>query len=323
MVLQLRDGQQDGEDKTRTKLESVRNHNPSTMKLLVNQYEQITHARLLDACADQGAHVCPKVRVKDALPLEGSGVTREQFTYALQSHFDFVVADKDSTVLFAVEFDGPNHRSADAQRRDGLKNELCRRFGLPLLRINSNHIERKFRQWDLLTYFIDTWFLKRAFEEAQSQGTVPWEEDFDPMNFITDGKDGRWRYWFSAPSQIAIQRLHKAGQIRHASASHLSGYDVDDNLRCLAFIKVTDQTWVSTTTGMRSQLFDVCTSDVLWQIGIVDVHDRLIQALAGKAPFVNREEMERAVEEFDYAYKASSWGGIMEAPLTRMRRGIN
>jgi hypothetical protein len=141
------------------------------MKLLVNNYEKITHDKLAAACRAESARVCPKVRVKDALPIERSGVSGEHFRYALQSHFDFVVTDKDSNVLFAVEFDGPLHDSLDAERRDRIKNELYDRFSLPLLRVNANHLQRRFRQWDLLSYFVETWF--RTAPEGGTDSAAP------------------------------------------------------------------------------------------------------------------------------------------------------
>lgn len=40
----------------------------------------------------------------DVLQIEGSGVSNEEYGYALKAHFDFVVADLDSTAEFLVEF---------------------------------------------------------------------------------------------------------------------------------------------------------------------------------------------------------------------------
>jgi hypothetical protein len=292
------------------------------MKLLVNQYERVTHSKLVAVCREEGAHVCPKVRVKDALPVEGSGISREQFTFSLKSHFDFVVTDKDYNILFAVEFDGPCHQEGESQRRDNLKDDLCSHFELPLLRINANHLDKKFLRWDLLTYFIETWFLKRAFEEAQEEGSIPWDEDVDPMSIYSDGKGKRWPYWFSAPSQLAIQRLHKEGRICHRVASHIAGYDPRGNRRYLAYVKINDDSWVFTTTAMRSQLFDVCTTDVLEQIGTVDLYQRLLLVLAGKAPTVGRVEINRKFEDFIASCQPCSWGGIVEEPLTMVRGGM-
>jgi hypothetical protein len=287
--------------------------------LLVNNYEKLTHDKLAAACRAESARVCPKVRVKDALPIEQSGVSAEYFRYSLQSHFDFVVADKDWNALFAVEFDGPLHDSLDAERRDLIKNELCHRFGLPLLRVNANHLQRRFRQWDLLSYFVETWFLKRAFDDAQAKGTIPVEEDFDPMFVFSDGGEKRWPYWFAAPSQIEIQRLQKAGKIAHFAPSHLIGRDPAGNYRCLAYLKISDDAWAVIRTAMRAQLFDVRTSDVVWQVGIVELRERLDEILDQGAPPHRHTEVEALVRRFEDAYSLCSSGGVLEPPLSTLR----
>ena len=81
----------------------------------------------------RGASVYPKLGVADVLPIERSGLSDEQFQYALRSHFDFVVTTADGSPFFVVEFDGPIHGSTRLARRDALKNGLCEPFNLPFL----------------------------------------------------------------------------------------------------------------------------------------------------------------------------------------------
>jgi hypothetical protein len=66
---------------------------------------------------------------------EKSGILGELYKYALMAHFDFLVTDKMYIPQFAVEFDGPGHSDADVRRLDVKKDDLCRFFGFPLLRI--------------------------------------------------------------------------------------------------------------------------------------------------------------------------------------------
>lgn len=292
------------------------------MKLLVNNYERITHDRLLAACRFEGAHVCPKVRVKDALPIDGSGVSPAAFRFALQSHFDFLVTDKDWNALFAVEFDGGLHSLSDVRRRDSIKNELCERFELPLLRVNANHLQQRFRQWDLLSYFVETWFLRRAFYDAQEKGMIPLEEDFDAMSIFSDGSDKRWPYWFSAPSQIRIQRLHKAGKVAHFAPSHLIRHDGAGNYHCLAYLKIADDKWGVIRTGMRAQLFDVCTSDVVWQVGIVELCEHVERVLTNRATSQEYARVESLIRDFEKNYPVCGSGGIVEPPMRQVWKSM-
>jgi very-short-patch-repair endonuclease len=107
------------------------------LKRLLNQSEDATDQRLRAASRRHDASVFPKVRLADILPIEGSGITNREYSYALNAHVDFVVADADHDPLFAVEFDGPTHRSEKQMVRDEIKNRLCRRLGLPLIRIDE------------------------------------------------------------------------------------------------------------------------------------------------------------------------------------------
>jgi hypothetical protein len=89
--------------------------------------------------ARYGLRVSAKMRLQDAIPIRNSGISDEWFRFGLASHFDFVVLDGQSCVL-AVELDGPLHAGPDQIKRDGIKNSLCNRFKLPLIRIGGKDL---------------------------------------------------------------------------------------------------------------------------------------------------------------------------------------
>ncbi|QQP12353.1 DUF2726 domain-containing protein [Lysinibacillus agricola] len=84
--------------------------------------------------------------------------------------------------LFAVEFDGKSHLVEIQKSRDKLKNRLVERFNLPLLRINSLYLDKKYRSLDLLSWCIEVWFSAKYFYEAQRNGLIPYDEPFSPMS---------------------------------------------------------------------------------------------------------------------------------------------
>lgn len=106
-------------------------------KKIFNIHEEATNLRLDEVCANYGAKAYPKVRVADVLPIENSGISSVEYSYALKAHFDFVVCDKDHMPQFSVEFDGPYHKKEPQKEKDQLKNKLCERFHFPLLRADS------------------------------------------------------------------------------------------------------------------------------------------------------------------------------------------
>ena len=152
------------------------------MHRLLNSYEKVTYRRVKEVADQHGAQVCIKVRLADVIPVNNSGVSDADFSFALKAHLDFLVTDGDYSPLFAVEFDGPNHKADTQKRRDQQKDGLAARFDLPLLRINANYLNRKYRYLDLLTYFVEVWFLHQGFLKGQEAGHIPGGEPFDPSS---------------------------------------------------------------------------------------------------------------------------------------------
>ena len=141
--------------------------------ILVNEYEEATDAALQDAASRSGARVMPKVRVADALNIENSGITSAEYRYALKSHFDFVVARENEPPAFAVEFDGPNHdRDVTAIMNDNLKQSVCKKLGMPLLRVDAGYL-RRIGRFTLVGWLAEIWFLSEDVYAAQERGEVP------------------------------------------------------------------------------------------------------------------------------------------------------
>ena len=57
------------------------------------------------------------------------------------SSFDFVITDKDSIPVFAVDFDGPVHEKEDKKKLDYRKLSICRKAKLPILKIGDSFLE--------------------------------------------------------------------------------------------------------------------------------------------------------------------------------------
>jgi hypothetical protein len=252
------------------------------MNPILNKYEELTYSRLSEVSQQNGAHVFAKIRIADVFPITGSGISDADYTFALKSHFDFIVTDRTYNPVFAVEFDGPLHRDQPQRERDHRKDSLSDRFDFPLLRINSNYIDRQFRGLDLLTYFIEVWFMTVAFDEAQARGEVPYDADFDPALIIRDPKrKERWPYWLSVDLQVRLMKLFQSGRIHDDLPSYWIGTDQWGRYRCLAWLNVTADSYVIVETGMRAHRFPVFIPDILSQIAIFEVCVELEHVLTG------------------------------------------
>jgi 8-oxo-dGTP pyrophosphatase MutT (NUDIX family) len=249
--------------------------------LLVNEGEFKTDAALRAAAEELGYRVSPKVRVADALAIERSGLSTEAFSYALRSHFDWVVADLQTmTPEFAVEFDGLSHDGSDAQRRDLLKDEICRHLDFPLLRIDRSGFRPAVRR-TVIGYLVESWALMKGFFEAQATGQIPEDEIFMPWA-VVEAVDDRGRItWrdLAQPCRILVERLFSAGLITVPSPTYAyRGRRPEDPHHAEAYA------WVVTSTGqlvigharIRAYSFPaVLDSELADDLAHMDLADRL------------------------------------------------
>lgn len=282
-------------------------------KKILNLSEEATDLRLRKACEPRGASVYPKVRVADVLPIEGSGIEPEQYEFALKAHFDFVVSDSEHNPQFAVEFDGPGHRTTEQRTKDTVKDDLCKRFNLPLLRINFNYLPKKYRQMDLLSWFIEVWFLGREFAEAQEKGKVTYDEPFIPGSFLAlSGRGQQFPLWLSLDARAEIWKLHLAGKCHQDTPSSAIARDSGGNYRAIAYILVSPDCGVLAETGMRSQLFPIPISEALEDIVVLELFEKLKNALKGRGELLPMTVIEARCKTFRSHYKvlaASTCGG--------------
>src|SRR5260370_11392963 len=154
-------------------------------RLLVNRYEEYTHTALEQAVGNEGGRVSPKVRLADIVNLDAicdsHGLTPSEFHTALQMSFDFLVTDDESAPLFAVEFDGPRHHDPDVARRDRLKNRLCEKAGLQLLRIESEYLEPVGRFPTMVQWLPELPVLWGKIGQAPARSQIPPKEPFTTL----------------------------------------------------------------------------------------------------------------------------------------------
>ena len=118
--------------------------------------------------------VFTKVRIADALSINRSGLPDPLWRYALQAHFDLLLADTTSSIPhFPVEFDGPSHTTdPDTMRRDAMKNMICEQLCLPLLRVDAGYL-RTVGRFTLIGWLVELWFVYEEFSAMQDRGDIP------------------------------------------------------------------------------------------------------------------------------------------------------
>lgn len=280
----------------------------STEKLrLMNKYEELTFEEIKKVTDKAGVSVYPKVRIADVLKISKSGLSNKEYEYALKAHFDFVVCNNEHIPEFSVEFDGPVHADEKQQPKDALKNKICQQFNYPLLRINTNHVNRKYRNdLTLLAWIIDVHYLELAFYEAQDKGQVPYDEPFDPfLLWMSDGKGGTIKcpYWLSADARIKVQQLAKARKVKDPSSSGFIGYDDNEHMRGIEFIRVSDKEGIYVESGMRHQNFPGMFSDLFSEILFVQLFEKIEDYLKTGQNLVSLETIYAKFTQYESDYK--------------------
>jgi hypothetical protein len=254
--------------------------------LLINEGEMRTDAALREAAKDLGFGVHTKVRVADALAIDRSGLSSEAYSYALRSHFDWVVTDEATTQPeFAVEFDGESHGTDDARRRDALKDEICRHLGLPLLRIDRSAFRPTTRR-TVIGYLVEAWATYRGFCEAQERGDIPPDEIFMPWATIDVDEDGHWAFRdISAPARRLVERLWASGLLTEpgpTSATRGSEEGDPDHAEAHAWVETTSGMFVVGHARFRTYSFPaVVDSELAEDLALLDLAGRLARLTEG------------------------------------------
>ncbi len=282
----------------------------------MNKAELRTDAALHEAAEALGFGVHAKVRVADALEIDRSGLSPQAYGYALRSHFDWVVTDKETTQTeFAIEFDGESHGTAEAKRRDRLKDDICQRLGLPLLRIDKTAFRPTTRR-TVIHYLVEAWASYRAFYEAQARGDIPIDEIFLPWLTIDAHEDGSVELRdISAPARRLVFRLWESGQLTEPGATSATrGSEEGDPEYAEAYA------WVETTNGklvvahalIHTYSFPaVVDSELAEELAFLDLAGRLARLTEGDDSVL--VDSERAHLP---AFEAGgwSWGSMFVAP---------
>ena len=280
---------------------------------LLNKAEEIAFRELNSIAEDNALRLFAKPRLSDVL-LKDESLSRAVFDFYTKAHIDFVVTDQATKPLFIVEYDGPFHSSAVQRRRDETKDTLCSSAGLGVLRINANHVTRRFRGISVLRWIIEVTELAKWFYDAQQAGDVPWDADFDYAFVFGDGKGRKWPYWLSV---LATQRLNNfVRKTRQRGWAGITGRDKENNLRELSFIWFENSVLWS-QTAVRHQSFDFPAYDLLREISICELDSKLGEYQEGKCQPVSGALFQQVCERFCSRYDAhlSHSCGMGSAPF--------
>ncbi|AFY61576.1 DUF2726 domain-containing protein [Synechococcus sp. PCC 6312] len=248
-------------------------------KRILNFHEDATHAILSKVASQNGARVFVKTRVADVLEIKNSGLSNVEYSYALKSHFDFVVADSNHEALFAVEFDGPHHQEDDkAAANDTQKDNICRCLQFPILRANADFLTKKIRQSNILSWLVELWFIEREFIQAQEAGEVPFDEPFIYFSILAKTGDSEitMPYDLSLPLRLLMKDAHKQRLIKDSCPSVHSTEDKDKFVNAIALLRIDTSKVIVGKARCRSYQFSpVSARELSEELAIIDLGEKL------------------------------------------------
>lgn len=287
------------------------------LKKILNYHEEKTHILLKKPCEKYRAHVFAKVRVADVFEIQRSGISDEQYGFALRAHFDFVITDSIKTPQFVVEFNGPHHKERAQARRDRIKEDLTKRFKLPLLRINANYLTDRYRGMDLLTWAVEYWFLSNIIYEQQEHGNLPQDEPIDPTWFLyLPDRAGSFPMWLSMEPRQKIKKLYEGGEILDPIPSIIVGTDTAGDYRGVSFIRIDDEVGTYVLSAMRNQSFPIIESELLEEILAFEIYEKLKAVLRGQSNATSLKIIDEKIKQFEGKYEwslRSTYGGAPRA----------
>jgi hypothetical protein len=174
----------------------------SRLKRIFTSGERATYRIVEEVAGHHEVKARRRYASLDVIDIDNSGITNEEYSYALKAHFDVVLVEH-NLPLMAVEFDGGGH---DA-KKDHLKNSLCDRFGLPMVRVGMIHLNSKTFEDTAAHFLIYQLFGVDHFLETH--GHDP-NEPYDPAFFAwVAGKDTPSPFYYAARWRSRLVRPFK------------------------------------------------------------------------------------------------------------------
>lgn len=266
--------------------------------LLVNGHEVNTDKALERAAEAAGYRIAPKVRVADVLPIAGSELSNTEDSYALRSHFDWVVTEgEERCPQFAVEFDGASHATPAAAARDAMKDKIANHFGFPLLRIDGTFLRRVHKR-PLLEILVEAWGIYQGFLAAQEAGQIPWDEPWMYQSLLdVDPKTGEVKpaLAMDAAGRSLVHQLHARGVCRSFQPTSLIQFGwARTVIESFAMVELTDGTYVTGQSKIRSYNFQAIPAwELADDLAIENLRMNLRLWMAGHDIAVSADDVKR------------------------------
>jgi len=253
-------------------------------KILATPMEKSSYQQLTNWSTKDNLTVHSQVALSQTLHID-SGLSPDEQSYAFKASFDFVVARQDGSILFAVEADGSSHLDETTRKRDHLKNAICAKLGMPLIRVGPKAGEVKLQGFSsVLTWLATLIPYAEALEDAYANGIIPEDEIVFPTDIINSTDKGL--AFPLDPTRKIVDKLWQyvhAGQIlRFPAILHVthSRYSAGGVVTfTLAFVR--EGTLLGIGGCLAGNLLPIPEYDVSDALALVDLERQISQYVKG------------------------------------------
>ncbi|HZV75858.1 MAG TPA: hypothetical protein VFF79_19285 [Conexibacter sp.] len=138
----------------------------------------------------------------------------------------------------ALEWLGRHDRLAS----DAMKNSICMRLGLPLLRLGARVARQRGPRESIVAWLVEVWFAHRGF----LAGGAPADEPFIPFSVI--GRDSNNRVVsplaLDGDARARCQQYHRLRRLRYGAAQRRVHF-TDDGIEIYAVLALAGERWVA------------------------------------------------------------------------------
>jgi hypothetical protein len=290
------------------------------VKKILNFSEYKTNRILESFLMNYEAKVNAKMRVADILPIENSGISNELYSYALKSHFDFIVTQS-LLPVFAIEFDGMGHDDLNDKKKD----QLCKKFDFPILRVTESAWRNiQDGHMTMLQYICEVFFTYEWFKEEKSKGNFNADEPFILASMIEIPHIER-RFPLAPGVTSTRQKIHKlfgkdlggnsARKVFVPTSFVLKNRDSgNDQFFSIIYIQLNDISGILYTTKMKStNLFDdIVHADFTENLAMLNFESIIDDYIKNpEAVRKTKSEIMQELRTIDDKFGLSKWSGVL------------
>jgi hypothetical protein len=306
------------------------------LKKLLNHTDEVAAFGLSAAIKKAGACILVKVKAQDTLRLDGAGLSSDMAQFGSRALFDFVAVDHERSPLFVMQFESTSHMTDLPSAKEQHENELCRKIGIPLIRLHAMHLSKKHLSSDIVGMFLETFLVAKGMISAnpvaadKPRATRAVDADASatgPLSMLTSGPLSTTATGplslgplSSMPSSAVnsergpmsgqlndarknIRRVYESGKCRSPIPSSLMGVDLIGTHHAVGFLRVTDESVACSRIALRAQGFPATMTELVEEILLHELHHELLDVIRGRGRSVTRAELGATISTFRMRYK--------------------